>query len=461
MDFKRYVCKVCGHIYDEAVGDPIIGIAPGTRFEDLPEHWFCALCGEPREEFELMEGPYPESVIAPGVLPDTDSQPIVIIGAGLAGWYAAERLRRMNAQQPITLVSADSADFYYKPNMSVALSKGIAAEKMVLTAGADKAAQLAVELKAGHKVLGLDIDKKKVLTDKGTVEYSSLVLATGAAPIKPKFASKRSGVLHLNDLADYSKFRDALPAKGGHVTLIGGGLIGCEFAEDLAVSGYKVSVVDIASRLLSRLTPEPVAQMVQQKLVDQGVEFLMESEVSKVAKADGGFQVTFADGQVLQSDMVISAIGLAPNAKLAAKCGITTAKGIVVDTQMRTSVEDIYALGDCAEVDGNVYNYVESIGRQADALADALLGSGDNVFKTRFPCVKLKSTLCPVSVFKPDLRREDGDWVVLEQDEAGLVLEYWQDCERVGYAVCGDREESAVQLHESVNKVGMADMHVA
>lgn len=131
LSVRTYICTICGWIYDEAKGDPDSGIAPGTRFEDIPDDWYCPLCGVTKADFELYSPSSPSAqqpIVAP-VITRSRTDSIVILGGGTAGWSVARKLRELDATVPITLVTACSGDIYTKPELSVALSRNLTHEK--------------------------------------------------------------------------------------------------------------------------------------------------------------------------------------------------------------------------------------------------------------------------------------------------------------------------------------------
>ena len=393
MSFLRYRCGTCAHIYDEAVGDPIHGVAPGTRFDDLPDEWFCWVCGDPRESFEFVG--VSEHAQAVGERnSDQEGDPIVIVGAGIGGWYIAEQLRQNGAKGPITIVTKDDGDYYYKPHLSVSVTSKSRAD-LTLAKGPDRARLLDVDLRARTQALGLDRKKKRLLTNKGKVEYARLVLATGAVPLRLYDRRIQQHIHQLNDLDQYESLTELLNSGSKRVLILGAGLIGCELANDLARAGHEVAINDRAQCLLSAVVSDGVSTYVHDRYVQNGIEFLLGTTMKDVAKEDGGLQIQFEDGRTMERDVVISAIGLKPNVDLAARAGLDVGKGIKVDDTMRTSDPDICAVGDCAEHKGQVFSFVECINRQAAVIVDQLCGEGKRSFESRM-CIGSITAFLPV-----------------------------------------------------------------
>jgi rubredoxin-NAD+ reductase len=179
-------------------------------------------------------------------------KPIIVVGSGLAGYTVIRELRKVNHDIPISLVSRNSGDYYSKPMLSNAFTQNKDAIGLVLTTAADMAKQLNVKLHANTDVHDIQRASKQLGTNIGTLAYDRLVLALGADPIHvPLQGDATHDVMSVNDLADYARLRNSLLTVKS-VTIMGGGLIGCEFANDLAVSGFSVTVID---RLRSKPRP--------------------------------------------------------------------------------------------------------------------------------------------------------------------------------------------------------------
>src|SRR6056300_110064 len=237
-DYKKWLCEACGYIYDEEKGDPDSGLMPGTRFQDIPDDWYCPLCGLNKADFV----PYsqvndnraiPSSVKAIATSKGSEKH-IIIVGAGVAGLSVAEEVRKIDKQVPIMIVSACEGNKYPKPLLSTALSKDKKPEELVQQSAKQFADLHNVEFKNNTKILKIDLKKSRLTTAKGGLRYGTLVLALGANQRELVIdGDAKESVIKVNDLTSYSKFRKRLDAGVRHVTILGGGLIGAEFAEDL------------------------------------------------------------------------------------------------------------------------------------------------------------------------------------------------------------------------------------
>ena len=343
------------------------------------------------------------------------SAPLVIVGTGLAGWTLAREFRKLEAETPIVLISRDDGSFYSKPMLSNALAGGRSPASLVTTQAEAAAAAIQATVLAHQEVLRIDVQAHQVVLDDRVLSYRQLVLAQGADPIRIALAGDAAdAVRSVNDLVDYGHFRAALTA-GAHVTILGAGLIGCEFANDLVAAGYHAEVIDLAPLPLGRLVPEPAGRALRDALAAVGVRFRFGTQARGLYRDGGRFSVELAQGERLSTDLVLSAVGLRPRTALAAAAGLTVDRGIVVDPALRTSAFDVYALGDCAQVYGQVLPYVLPLMTGARALARSLAGVATDVVYPVMP-VAVKTPALPLSVVPAPVGME-GDWHYVDQPE--------------------------------------------
>jgi rubredoxin---NAD+ reductase len=374
--------------------------------------------------------------------------PIVVLGSGLAGYTLVRELRKLDREVPITLVARDSADFYSKPMLSNALAQGKSADALVATTAADMAKQQGFTLRQHTEVLAIDRERKQLQTSAGDIEYGRLVLALGADPIRlPLQGDGAATVVSVNDLADYAKFRNAL-VSAKRVAIIGGGLIGCEFANDLAAAGYAVTVIDPTAYPLSGLMPEAAGRQLLAPLAALGITWRFGVAVKAVNRDSAGYALTLTDESTLPADLVLSAVGLCPRIELARSAGLAVNRGIVVDFHLRSSDADIYALGDCAEIDGKVQPYVLPIMHAARALARGLAGEDAQVVFPAMPVV-VKTPAHPVAVL-PVTRDAVGEWNILAEGQ-GIKMGFFDAQKQLrGFvltgAFAGERSEMVKQL---------------
>ena len=392
--------------------------------------------------------------------------PLVIVGTGLAGWTLAREFRKLDPNTPIVLISRDEGAFYSKPMLSNALAGGRTPASLVTTPAASAAAAIQATVLAQREVVRIDTVARSVVLDDRVVPYRALVLAVGADPIRlPLQGNASDQVFSVNDLVDYGHFHAALTT-GAHVTLLGAGLIGCEFANDLAIAGYQVDVVDLAPLPLGRLVPERVGRAMQVALSAAGVGFHLGASVRSVHRDGARLVVEFVVGgstqagsiqagmtevRRLSTDLVLSAVGLQPRTALAAAAGLTVDRGIVVDAMLRTNAPDVYALGDCAQVDGQVMPYVLPLMTGARALAKTLTGTPTVVIYPVMP-VAVKTPAFPLSVV-PAPQGIKGEWSFLESD-GGLEGHFKDREERLrGFVLGGTATSRRAALVRAMGQV--------
>ncbi len=434
-DYSVWECLVCGWQYDESLGLPEDNIAPGTRWDDIPDDWLCPDCGVGKQDFEMIEVKkvsVANSVAQPAVSEVTDNkeQPLVIIGAGLAAYNLVKAFRQHNTSRPITLVCADDGNFYSKPQISTGFSKNRSAEAMVSADAATMARDFNLQLVNHSRVEAIDREAKLVQLADRAIPYGELVLALGAQCIQaPLQGDGLDSVYTVNDLSDYATFRAAVTGKQ-RVLVIGAGLIGAEYSNDLLQAGLQVEAVDPMPGVLGTLLPHDAAKGVQTALEKAGARFHFGTTVQRIEREDSGIVAHLNNGETVAADIVLSAIGVRANTTLAAAAGLEINRGICTDSYCRTSDPHIYALGDCAEVDGQLLFYVAPLMNCARQLAKTLTGEPSAVQYSVMP-VAIKTTLHPVMVV-PAPRDCPGEWHVEVNSEAGYA----------GYFVAADGNEN-------------------
>ncbi|MEM8593613.1 MAG: FAD-dependent oxidoreductase, partial [Pseudomonadota bacterium] len=432
----QWECIVCGIIYDEAQGWPDDGIAPGTLWKDVPEDWLCPDCGVGKEDFEIIEGTEGDAVGGH----TGSTAPIVIIGSGLSGYTLVRELRKIDKDAPIIMVTRDDGHSYSKPMLSTGYTKNKSADDLIMKPADGMAEQLNIDIKAFTEVTSINADANSIsIKDGDDITYSKLVLAWGASTINPPLKGDATDdVFSINDRLDYAAFRghlDAVNAK--KIAIIGGGLIGCEFTNDLINGGYSIDAVDPLAYCLPTLLPEAAGKAVQSALEELGATFHFGKLVTEVNKAGDQLSVSLNDGSSLTADAVVSAIGVRPRLELAQAANIECNRGIVANEFLETSADNIYTLGDCAEVKGHVLFYVAPLMACARSLAKTLTGEKTAVRYPAMP-VGIKTPACPVMVSPPP-RDADGEWEIT-QDGRNVCAEFRNpQGSLLGFALTGDK----------------------
>jgi len=463
--YKTWLCIVCGLVYDEALGWPEDGIAPGTRWEDVPEDWVCPECQVGKADFEMLDisevvaiaaAPAPlqvvpktaEPVVAftpPSVKPvaaaisQQIAQPIVIIGSGHAGYGLAQALRKTDATVGIRVLTEESGHQYYKPGLSIGLSHDKSPEAMRDKSPFALEQEWDIRIYPHCHVERIDPAAQRLHTNFGEMDYGQLVLACGASPIRLALEGDTSGVVSVNTLDDYRMFRERL-AGVRKVAIIGDGLIGCEFANDLAASEFAVSVIGLARWPMERLLPIEAGRHLQTALETLGVNWHLQNTVQRIERHGSGWHLHLADRFTLDADLILSAVGLQPNLALAQSAGLQRARGICVDEYLQTSQPGIYALGDCIEIGGQLLPYLAPINHGIKALANTLTGKPVVVDYPLMP-ISVKTPVAPLCLVPPPPNL-DGQWHVTPATD-GLTAGFYDSHETLhGFVLMGRSQQA-------------------
>jgi rubredoxin-NAD+ reductase len=356
----------------------------------------------------------------------------VIIGSGLGGYSLARELRKLAPAQAITVVSADGGEFYSKPMLSAALAQGKDIKALTQKSAAQMEAELGLTVLTRRRVMAIDRQSRTVVLAGGeTLAYDQLVLALGADPRPYQVPGSESVTIHtVNDLDSYAVWRDGLIPQG-RVLLIGAGLIGCEFANDLVAGGQRVKVVDPAPWPLGRLLPQELGEELQAALTSAGVRFHLSRSVVRLEPG----KAVLDDGSVVEFNKALSAIGLLPRTALAVAAGLVVDKGIVVDSALRTSDPAIFALGDCAQTAAGPLPFVAPLMAEAKALAATLAGTETKLVLPALPVV-VKTPALPVAVCPPPPGMA-GEWRVSGEGRDRKALFLGADGTPLGFALSG------------------------
>jgi rubredoxin-NAD+ reductase len=449
---SKWECIVCGLVYDEKAGWPDDGIAPGTRWENVPEDWLCPDCGVGKEDFELLEEA-PIDDVPHHAEPVADAvAPVVILGTGLAGYGVAKEFRKHDSETPLILITADDGHSYSKPMLSTGFTKGTSAADLAQSDAGNMGAQLKASVWTMTKVHEIDTAKQliKVGDSDTAIHYGKLVLAVGAEVIRPPIEGDGQELVYsVNDLLDYGDFRTAVANNGvKKVCIIGGGLIGCEYTNDLINGGFEVEVVDPLGYCLPTLLPEAAGKAVQAALEARGARFHFGPLVTAVNKAAKGVVVSLNNGATIDADIVISAVGVRPRTALAKASGIATNRGIVTDRLLQTNAPNVYAMGDCAEVNGHVLVYVAPLMQAAKALGKTLAGTPTEVSYPAMP-VTIKTPICPV-VVAPVAPGTAGQWTI-NADGHNVNAQFRDSSGKLlGFALTGEAIKDKMALQKEL-----------
>ena len=317
---------------------------------------------------------------------------LVVIGNGMAGCRAVEEvLARDPHRYEITIFGAEPRVNYNRIMLSPVLAGEKSFDEIVIN---DLAwyADNRIALRSGCAATRIDRQRRLVVAEDGIeTPYDKLILATGSDPVRlPLPGADLDGVVTFRDLDDVQAMTAAAEL-GGRAVVIGGGLLGLEAAYGLFRRGMGATVVHLMDVLMERQLDESAGFLLREALAERGVETVLGANSEEIVGRDGRVAgLRLKDGRVLDCDLLVMAVGIRPNARLAAQAGLTVGRGVAVDDQMRTSDPAIFAIGECAEHRGVAYGLVAPIWDMCRTLADVLTGDADALYEGSILQTRLK-----------------------------------------------------------------------
>lgn len=346
---------------------------------------------------------------------------LVIIGNGMApGRMLEHLLEAAPGRYQVTIFNAEPRVNYDRIMLSPVLSGEKAFEEIVIH-GDGWYIKHGITLYKGHKIVAIDREAKTVTSDRGVTEpYDKLVVATGSVPfIIPVPGKDLPGVLTYRDLDDVNAMLLAAQSRAKAV-VIGGGLLGLEAAAGLKEQGMDVTVLHVMPTLMERQLDPAAGYLLQRAVEARGIKVMTKANTKAIVGNGRVEGVELADGTIIPATLVVMAVGIRPNASIARDAGIDTNRGIVVDHGMRTSDPDILALGECAEVGGQVYGLVAPLYEMARVAAAHLAGDEVAGFVHSDTPTKLKVTGIDLYSLGDFADGDDREEIVLRDAAAGI-----------------------------------------
>jgi rubredoxin-NAD+ reductase len=376
--------------------------------------------------------------------------PVIVLGSGLAAYTFVREWRKLDADTPCLMITRDDGHSYSKPMLSTGLTKNKTADGLSMADPGVMAQQLKLSIRNFTEVTAIDPAHSCIHIGNETLIYSKLILALGAHVNTLNFpGATLDRVVSINDLMDYRRFRSLLPEKG-HILIMGAGLIGCEYANDLLNADYSVTIVDPSETPMSTLIPAEAGHCLTAGLAKAGARWKFGHHVHEISALENDqLCVSLNDGHKVLCDLVISAIGLRPEIRLAAAAGIQCHRGIVTNRYLETSADTIYALGDCAETGGEVRLYVLPLMASARALAKTIAGERTAVDFGIMP-VTTKTPACPVITVPP--AASSGKWTFQLNGELDLIGRFINEHgELQGFVLTGAATSEKQTLVQEMN----------
>ncbi|RWE13195.1 MAG: NAD(P)/FAD-dependent oxidoreductase [Mesorhizobium sp.] len=373
------------------------------------------------------------------------TEKLVIIGNGMApGRMLEHLLEQAPDRYVVTIFNAEPRVNYDRIMLSPVLSGEKAFEEIIIHGDGWYIAN-GITLYKGHKIVAIDRTAKTVTSDHGVTEpYDKLVIATGSVPfIIPVPGHDLPGVLTYRDLDDVQAMLLAAQSRAKAV-VIGGGLLGLEAAAGLNSQGMDVTVLHVTPTLMERQLDPAAGHLLQRAVEQRGIKVITKANTQAITGKGKVEQVELADGTIIPATLVVMAVGIRPNAALAKQAGIAVSRGIVVDGGMRSNDPNIYALGECAEVNGQVYGLVAPLYEMARVAASQLAGNEAAAFVHMDTPTKLKVTGIELFSLGDFAEGEDRQEIVLRDAAAGvykrLVL---RDDRIIGTVLYGETADGA------------------
>ena len=344
---------------------------------------------------------------------------LVLIGNGMAGIRTLEELFKLEEAEryEVTVFGDEPHPNYNRIMLSPVLAGEKAFDDIILNSH-EWYAENGITLHTGDPVVSIDRVKCQVVSVSGKkVPYDRLLIATGSTPfIIPVPGADLDGVIGFRDIKDVELMLESA-ASHKHAVVIGGGLLGLEAANGLMKNGMDVTVVHLMDKLMERQLDKPAADLLKASLEQGGMKFLMEAQTEAILGDGRVSGVRFADGSEIAADLVVMAVGIRPNFKLASEAGLHCERGIVVNDTMQTFDPKIYAVGECVQHRNQCYGLVAPLFDQARVCANHLAHLGYGRYEGSVTSTKLKVT--GIDLFSAgEFNEGEGDETLVLQDAA-------------------------------------------
>ncbi|MFI5161760.1 MAG: molybdopterin-dependent oxidoreductase [Sphingobacteriales bacterium] len=370
-------------------------------------------------------------------------QRIIVVGAGAGAFGFVKSYRELNPDDEITIFSKENFPFYNRVQLPDYISGELQWEQLVKMKDSEEPAYH-IKLWRGVSVERIDRINKQVTDSRGLkYSYDILILATGSRPARPKNVPMLPGIFTMRSRADADNFKKHTPANG-HVVIVGGGLLGLEMAAALREMGTRVTIIHRTSRFLNKQLDTLGSQLLSEEMADQGCDIYYNDEVQLYYGRSKLTGIGLRSGRKIDCDAMIIAIGTSPNIELAKNSGIDCQRGVIVNERMQTNVPNIYAVGEIAEHEGNLYGFTAAAEQQAEVVAKYLNGDIASFYKgsTLMNIIKVHGfDLCSIGM--PECPAEGNYEEIIFIDKA---KRYYKKCivyedKLVGAILIGDKSE--------------------
>lgn len=395
---------------------------------------------------------------------------IIIIGAGAAAFRFIQNYRELNTVDDLHVFSSEPNPFYNRVLLPEYITEELTWEQLLKIK--DKELQkLTVKLFGQNTIQKINLEHKYVEDSNGyNHRFDKLILATGSRPFVPKEAQlDLPGRFTLRSKGDADRFKSylddlAIPVEEKHVVIVGGGLLGLELAAALKSSNHKITIVQRSSKLMERQLDSVACKLLALDVQERGIQIYFDNEVSTVFDDDETetqLNITLRSGKSLSAHAIVYAIGTRPNIEAAKESGLDTGRGVKVNQFLQTSHPDIFAIGEIAEYNNQLFGITSAAEEQADVLANFLAGDVSSRYKGSVLMNILKFhdlSLCSIgNISYP--KDDDSYEEVVFQD---IAKRYYKRCiikddNLVGAVLMGDKSEFAEFKTLIESKIELAD----
>jgi ferredoxin-nitrate reductase len=394
---------------------------------------------------------------------------IAVVGAGAAAFRFIQNYREINTTDEIIVFSNEENPFYNR----VLLPEYVTAElswQQLLKIKDDALGKLNITMKSGVAIENVNTKENTILDSNGTLhQFDSLILATGSRPFVPENAQ-----LHLPGRFTIRKKDDAdrlknyldntnLVPEEQHVVIVGGGLLGLELAAALKHKKVKITIIQRASRLMERQLDRISSKLLAEEVQLRDIQIYFDNEVSTVFETDNPNEIEIAlkSGRILTANAIVYTIGTIPNIELAKESGISCGRGVKVNQYLQSSIPNVFAIGEIAEFNNQLFGITSAAEEQADVLANFLAGDISSFYKgsVLMNILKLEDiNLC--SIGEIEIPENDDSYEEIVFSDLGK--RYYKKCVvkndlLVGAILMGDKNEFAEFKTMIESKIELSD----
>ncbi|MBN9380029.1 MAG: molybdopterin-dependent oxidoreductase [Chitinophagaceae bacterium] len=368
---------------------------------------------------------------------------IVVVGAGAGAFGFVASYRALNKEDEIVIFSKENFPFYNRVQLPDYISGTQSWEQLIKMTDEEEPGYH-IRMHRGVSIGQINREDKYVMDSRGVkTYYDKLLLATGSRATLPRNVPTLEGIFTMRSRIDADNFKKSLPP-GGHVVIVGGGLLGLELAASLREIGIQVSIVHRSSRFLDRQLDVLGSQLLHEEIIDQGCEIYYTDEVQLFYGHPRLTGIRLRSGRRLDCDALVFAIGTTPNIELAVSAGLHCQRGVIVNEYLQTSDPDIFAVGEIAEFDGILYGFTAAAEQQAAVFASYLNGDISTYYKgtTLMSIIKIHGfDLCSIGIPERPNEQDYEEIVFIDRARRSYKKCIVHQDRLVGAILIGDKDE--------------------